>query len=194
MSQLNRSEIVTNGCPGHCCAAFHLPFTPEEFDRLRAAVMAKKRNIEKAENFGNSLDNVNQDLEISNIESEYWIDRNGHVRGILNPLDIEFILDMIIFLRYDPISIQDGKDMTEEFKRLNPNKEPYDGVANGHLLKDGKLHGIYYTCKHYDKENKLCTVYDQRPQLCRHHGVGNKCEYQGCQINCNNNVVCNTER
>lgn len=43
------------------------------------------------------------------------------------------------------------------------------------LNEDGHQH---YTCKNYDKENNLCTVYENRPGLCRRYPNEDKrCEY-----------------
>lgn len=36
-----------------------------------------------------------------------------------------------------------------------------------------------YTCRHWDEETRLCTVYDQRPNVCRDYPYGNPCSH-GC--------------
>lgn len=40
----------------------------------------------------------------------------------------------------------------------------------------------HYTCRHFDGRD--CTIYEQRPYMCREHPVDNtnhgKCTYQGC--------------
>jgi Fe-S-cluster containining protein len=43
-----------------------------------------------------------------------------------------------------------------------------------------------YTCKHWDKTTRLCTVYDQRPNLCRAYPNNKPCEWelQGCTVGC----------
>jgi Fe-S-cluster containining protein len=62
--------------------------------------------------------------------------------------DAMFIKDMLIY-------IEDYKDDTG-----NPNYK-----------------GAWYTCKHWDKSTKLCTVYEQRPSMCRDFPYGKKCQY-----------------
>lgn len=185
--QKNRSDIVTNGCNGSCCAKFHLPFTPEEFAAIRQAWENYKFNCIlriHALAFGE---------EKAQYRDIKWIDRNGNERNIPDPTDIEYITDMIIFIGYDINSAQSGVDMTEEFKRQNPDIEPHDGVGNGHVFREGQLLGIYYTCKHFDKENRICTQYDSRPRLCKWHGVGNKCGYTGCNLKFITDVVCDNQ-
>jgi Fe-S-cluster containining protein len=37
-----------------------------------------------------------------------------------------------------------------------------------------------YTCRHWDTETRLCTVYDQRPWLCRDYPYTGACQHTGC--------------
>ena len=37
-----------------------------------------------------------------------------------------------------------------------------------------------YTCKYWDKETTLCTVYNQRPSMCRTYPDGEECGWEGC--------------
>jgi len=41
----------------------------------------------------------------------------------------------------------------------------------------------FYTCKVWDKKTKLCTEYEQRPIICRNHGVKMACAFSGCKLN-----------
>ncbi len=43
--------------------------------------------------------------------------------------------------------------------------------------KDGSE---YYSCRHFDRTKKLCTVYDKRPQMCRRFGVQVSCGFKTC--------------
>ncbi len=70
--------------------------------------------------------------------------------------DIEFIWDMVIY------------------------QGPYRGPIPSDIPEGQKFHE--YTCRHFDKVNKLCTVYDKRPQMCRQHGVSYPCDTQGCTM------------
>jgi len=38
--------------------------------------------------------------------------------------------------------------------------------------------GATCTCRHFDGKN--CTVYDQRPQMCRDYPYGKPCTIEGC--------------
>ncbi len=38
----------------------------------------------------------------------------------------------------------------------------------------------YYTCKHYDKKSRKCTIYEMRPQMCREYPYGRSCNYAAC--------------
>lgn len=47
-------------------------------------------------------------------------------------------------------------------------------------LKDLDLGMPLYTCRHWDTETKLCTVYDERPWLCRDFPYQGACHHTGC--------------
>ena len=47
------------------------------------------------------------------------------------------------------------------------------------LGKPGKG-GHYYSCKHFDRKKKVCTIYEIRPSLCRRYPYGRGCNYAGC--------------
>lgn len=49
------------------------------------------------------------------------------------------------------------------------------GVGNIDKMKDAPL----YTCKNWDEETRLCTVYDERPDMCRYYPYGRECDH-GC--------------
>lgn len=36
-----------------------------------------------------------------------------------------------------------------------------------------------YTCRHWDEETRLCTVYEDRPQMCRDYPYNRECQH-GC--------------
>lgn len=47
----------------------------------------------------------------------------------------------------------------------------------------GDYGGWWYTCKHYDRESRNCTIYEQRPAVCREYpsyGRDTKCFYANC--------------
>lgn len=39
----------------------------------------------------------------------------------------------------------------------------------------------HYKCKHYDKKNRKCTIYEVRPWMCRSYPNGKPCYNKGCQ-------------
>ncbi len=41
-----------------------------------------------------------------------------------------------------------------------------------------KLHH-HFTCRYFDRQNKVCTVYERRPQVCRTHPT-QQCLYKDC--------------
>ena len=40
--------------------------------------------------------------------------------------------------------------------------------------------GHYYTCKHFDKKERKCTIYEMRPQMCREYPYERTCNYEKC--------------
>ncbi len=38
----------------------------------------------------------------------------------------------------------------------------------------------YYTCKHFDTEGRNCTIYDDRPSMCREYPYEHRCKYEAC--------------
>jgi Fe-S-cluster containining protein len=57
-------------------------------------------------------------------------------------------------------------------KRVNP--------SASQLLKRPDEGAHYYSCKHFDHKDKVCTIYEIRPEVCRAYPYGKKCEYAGC--------------
>lgn len=40
--------------------------------------------------------------------------------------------------------------------------------------------GYWYSCKNWDPKTKLCTIYDDRPAMCRDYPYQQGCNYQAC--------------
>lgn len=59
---------------------------------------------------------------------------------------------------------------------LMPSINPGDDQLLGKDL--GRAH--YYSCKHFDAKQKICTIYEQRPAMCRAYPNGKLCNYKGC--------------
>jgi Fe-S-cluster containining protein len=39
--------------------------------------------------------------------------------------------------------------------------------------------GLHYACRNWDEETRLCTIYDERPEMCRAFPYGEPCAF-GC--------------
>ncbi len=37
-----------------------------------------------------------------------------------------------------------------------------------------------YECRNFNKKTRLCMAYDERPDMCRRHGIGYPCPSRGC--------------
>jgi Fe-S-cluster containining protein len=94
---------------------------------------------------------------------------------------------MLIPLDYSNIAAEsdyEGQTLLDKFKKVFPDAEVVDGAMNGCDLKeDGQLYGNYFTCKHFDTVNRICSAYESRPYFCKSFGVNLKCGYKGCGIN-----------
>lgn len=49
--------------------------------------------------------------------------------------------------------------------------------ANG---REGNHASHFYACKLYSHEHRECTIYEQRPRMCRSYPNGRRCNYDGC--------------
>lgn len=60
-------------------------------------------------------------------------------------------------------------------------KRDEDIVEIYHMLELLELDGIggWYTCLNWDKESKLCKIYDERPQMCRDYPYDSPCVHCG---------------
>ncbi len=46
-----------------------------------------------------------------------------------------------------------------------------------------------YTCRHWDEETRLCTVYEDRPQMCREYPYAGRCQHDcNCKFTAPTNV------
>ena len=57
-------------------------------------------------------------------------------------------------------------------RQVNPNDDDVLGKSS-----DG---AHYYACKHFDRKQKVCTIYEIRPAMCREYPYGKPCNYAGC--------------
>lgn len=162
----NREEIVVNGCSGGCCENFSFQLSLSELDEMI-----------------HDLDTVNP----MNYRNHVFVKDNGHRMSLINDNEIKQIRDMLIPLpdllvnpnnhhftlsekfRYDS-NIPDDEEITIT--------KPQADMWRWHDLKDGEIIMRAFTCKHFDTVNRICTNYDNRPNMCRHYG--DNCSYEGC--------------
>lgn len=44
------------------------------------------------------------------------------------------------------------------------------------------LYRFTYTCRHFDQPSGNCTIYDDRPEMCRNYPYGRRCEDPDCTL------------
>lgn len=162
----NRNEIVTNGCSGACCECFTLPVTIKDMQKMKAKLQAR-------------IDFPDEDSSYERVLCEDGIRREPNEKN-----EIDKLLDMLIPLGDTTISPQDGISLNEVY-----HKAIEDGIVdleklarstNDHFQVNNNIITAHiFTCKYFDKENKLCTNYDNRPHLCKKYGSA--CSYKGCE-------------
>ncbi len=57
----------------------------------------------------------------------------------------------------------------------------HDGIS-GRLRRRSPEPEMQYRCAQWDGTTKRCRDYESRPDLCRTHGVENRCEGKGCTL------------
>lgn len=157
-TDINREEIVRNGCIGGCCAAFTLPVSMFDLKEMLRAMDRGENSI---------------------------VCENGYKRHFLPRTQIEYIIDMLIPLGMSDIDPATKKPLSETYKAAiqEDGTIMHDIVerTNGHVTMVGhKPFCQVYTCRHFDTENKICTAYESRPQFCKMYGRG--CHYIGCNF------------
>lgn len=72
-------------------------------------------------------------------------------------VDIHLVAPMVVYLGHIP----------RPYKVVNPEEGP-----------PPKEH--YYTCKHFDTKAENCTIYSDRPAMCKDYPYGHVCQYASC--------------
>lgn len=85
-------------------------------------------------------------------------------------------------IRRDPPAY-DGEMIADMLIPLTPKqaRERYERFG-GPAERSGfrwKSRGHHFTCRHWDEETRLCTVYEDRPAMCRDYPYGQECQH-GC--------------
>lgn len=161
MCQINiQPGTVINGCVAKCCECFTLPVTPNDLQKM------KDRWVEDPEN----------------IKDDKIMMENGYERYPLPINELDNLMDMLIYLRITPIDPATGISINESSSSsINSDGTINHNTSHGHFtMIDGVLNANTYTCRHFDKDKRICSNYENRPQLCRNYGRG--CQYQGCNF------------
>lgn len=85
--------------------------------------------------------------------------------GNVEDNDVEEAMVMAEML--DPITVEEANWRQEELVKGNPTE--FTEADEGHL----------FMCKKWDEETRLCTDYENRPDMCRDFPYGKSCRY-GC--------------
>lgn len=74
-------------------------------------------------------------------------------------------------------ALQDGKQVKGMLVHLRV-VPPGGDMPMGTNTSNEDAH--IYTCKHHDKKTGDCSIYEQRPAMCRDYPYGKECEWDGC--------------
>lgn len=150
------NKIVINGCNGSCCKQFTMHYTIDDLKLMLKALDEGKSTF------------------IGREGMSFNCHKNSHK-------DLPKLINMLIPLGKTYINPNGGENINDE----NINNEWIEalkkrGIYEKMLDENGKLYFLIYTCKHFDKENQICTIYNDRPNMCRNFGEG--CKYKGCNF------------
>lgn len=82
--------------------------------------------------------------------------------------DGEQIAEMLI-----PLTPKEARERYERFSGTKARPGTFTWEARGH----------HFTCKNWDEETRLCTIYEDRPTMCRDYPYGQECQH-GCGVKC----------
>lgn len=94
--------------------------------------------------------------------------------------DREFILDMRIELTPEQAS--------ERWAKFVGSAQPVAMKRSATEVTAPGVERPAYTCRHWDEQTRLCTVYDQRPMICRDYPYGQPCSH-GCDYQVDDETV-----
>lgn len=113
--------------------------------------------------FSSSIDDLRQSVDGT-------LERGGKPIKIR---DDEVLLDMFV-----PLTPEESAERRERFGIVYTHAA--EGVQRQH---DGSAPPEqHYTCRHWDEDTRLCTIYEDRPNMCRDFPYGNVCTH-GCGYN-----------
>lgn len=80
-------------------------------------------------------------------------------------------------------ALEDGAFIAAMVIPLTPNQARERAAEFGTKLEARWEHrGHHFACRHWDEETRLCTVYEQRPTMCRDFPYGRGCHNEGCSF------------
>jgi Fe-S-cluster containining protein len=86
-----------------------------------------------------------------------------------------FLADMLVSLTPD-----EAEERALRFEITPP---------SGFNLASWAEQGLLYTCRHWDEESRLCTVYEDRPQMCREYPYAGRCQHDcDCTFTCETHI------
>ena len=88
-------------------------------------------------------------------------------------------LDILQVLSKHPECIQDGQYIRDMLVWVSPDYAQIMHRSWGFRNWTPEEGEFYLTCKHWDPKTRLCTDYENRPQMCRDTGVIKPCPF-GC--------------
>lgn len=144
---------MTSRCTGHCCKHFALVHSPEELWELY-------REWKHNGSTPMEMEAKNKWDPTIRSSSGLRMARSGLSR------DIHIIAPMARYIGF--VAPPDGM-------LVNPSDDELLGVPR---KKRGKAH--YYYCVHFDEAKKVCSIYDERPDMCKSYPNGHKCEFAQC--------------
>lgn len=158
MNQEKKNNMtVTNGCSGKCCEKFTFKYTIKEINDM---ILAKEEGF------------------------NFWRDRNNIERGVSNSSieELKQVRDMLIPLGESEICPKENKTFNEIHTALGWKKENITQEAiKNFIVHEGIISSLIFTCKHFDTQNKLCTIHDTKPLMCKNFTCQDDCHYEDCK-------------
>lgn len=149
---------VTNGCSGKCCEKFTFQYTIQEISDM---IVAKEAGF------------------------NFWRDRNNIERVISgSPIEeLKQVRDMLIPLGESEMCPKQNQTFNDIHTALGWKKEDItqERMKNHYIVRDGTISSLIFTCKHFDTQNRICSIYDQRPLMCKSYTCQDDCHYEDCK-------------
>jgi Fe-S-cluster containining protein len=171
MSRFKRDKVVTNGCSGGCCSNFSL---------------------------GYSLDDLKLMLEAVNEHRTEFCDSRGLLRRVVADRTLQTMIDMLIpisTVKEDPNGSVNYTELVAEYIKIATEEGKvidYEHEWFKNFVKEGDEYLKHtFTCKHFDTKKRVCTNYNNRPNMCKSFPNDRPCKYDGCKYDLISNDLLN---